>query len=209
MGWFDIFKKKSRKTRTHRNRSNPRCTTLRINSDIEALTNQINTINIILQTHDSDLGEQSTIIKAHSHKLTKLESIVTRHGSEELGRASRQTNTFKRPISTTGLIRTPEPAARFQSEKLDISRFSPQEKRILSIFFNNNDMALSYTDLAKSMGKSPNTIKNQMNHINAKAELFNYSLDNDNRKRFRLKQGLSIEKYLNINRPVQRPDRLD
>ena len=210
MGLFDIFfKQKSRKTRTRRKRSNARPRTPRINSDIEAIKNQIDTINVILQTHDSDLGEQSTIIRAHSNKLTKLETIVASHSSQGFGQAKRETNPFKRPISTTELIPTPEPAAHVQPEKLDISRFSPQEKRILSIFFNNNEMALSYTDIAKSMGKSPNTIKNQMNHINAKAELFNYSVDNDSRKRFRLKQGLRIEKYLNIDRPVQRPDRLD
>ena len=210
MGLFDIFfKQKSRKTRTRRKQSAPRRRTLRIDSDIKAIKNQIDTINVILQTHDSDLGEQSTIIRAHSLKLTKLETIVTSYNSDGFGLAKRETNTFKRPISTTERTVTPEPAARFQSEQLDISRFSPQEKRILSIFFGNSDIALSYTDIAKSMGKSPNTIKNQMNHINAKAELFNYSLDNDNKKRFRLKQGLSIEKYLNIDRPVQRPDRLD
>ena len=161
MGLLDIFfKQKSRKTRTRRKQSAPRRRTLRIDSDIKAIKKQIDTINIILQTHDSDLGEQSTIIRAHSHKLTKLETIVASHSSQGFGPANLQTNTFKRPISTTQLVPTPEAAPQLKPEKLDISRFSPQEKRILSIFFNNNDMTLSYTDIAKSMGKSPNTIKN-------------------------------------------------
>ena len=209
MGLFDIFRRKSKKTRRRRKQSLPNQGTQRINFNLHDLRSQIDSINTILQEHDSDLGEQSTIIKEHSCKLAKLENILTSHSPEELGRANRRPNTFRRPTSTTDWAQTPEPATQVQAEKLDISRFSPQEKRILSIFFGNNDMAFSYADIAQAMGKSPNTIKNQMNHINAKAELFNYSLDNDNRKRFRLKQGLRIEKYLNIDRPSQRPDRLD
>ena len=40
-------------------------------------------------------------------------------------------------------------------------------------------MALSYVDIAKYLGKSPNTIKNQVRQINMKSDLFNYTVDNE------------------------------
>ena len=203
MGLFAIFKWKKpvRKKRTQTKRMVQRNKThiQKFSSDIEAIRNQINTINIILRKHDSDLGEQSTVIKVNTQKLMKLETIVTDYSSVMTNPTIQETNQLKRPVSTFAPASTPEPAMSFVNQKLDISRFSPQEKRILSIFFNNHDMTLSYADIAKTMGKSPNTVKNQMNQINIKADLFNYSVDNDNRKRFRLKKGVAIEKYLNIS----------
>jgi DNA-binding NarL/FixJ family response regulator len=66
-------------------------------------------------------------------------------------------------------------------------------------------MALSYKDIGSILGKSANTIKNQMHQILIKADLFERAIDNDMRNRFRLKDGIKIEKYLNIDRPSDQP----
>jgi DNA-binding CsgD family transcriptional regulator len=89
----------------------------------------------------------------------------------------------------------PYPAAR----QHNIENFSPQEKRILSIFFQNHDMTFSYIDIAKVLGKSANTVKNQMHQLSMKADLFERSIDQQNRNRFKLKDGLKVEQYLNVN----------
>ena len=66
-------------------------------------------------------------------------------------------------------------------------------------------MALSYRDVGSMLSKSANTIKNQMHQILIKADLFERIIDNDMRNRFRLRDGIKIEKYLNINRPSDQP----
>ena len=60
-------------------------------------------------------------------------------------------------------------------------------------------MAFSYIDIAKALGKSANTVKNQMHQLCMKADLFDKTIDNQSRNRFRLKDGLKIEQYLNVN----------
>ena len=66
-------------------------------------------------------------------------------------------------------------------------------------------MALSYRDVGSMLSKSANTVKNQMHQILIKADLFERIIDNDMRNRFRLKDGIKIEKYLNIDRPSDQP----
>jgi hypothetical protein len=59
-------------------------------------------------------------------------------------------------------------------------------------------MTLSYADIGRILNKSPLTIKNQMREIRLKANLFDRSIGEQNRHRFKLKKDLRIEKYLNV-----------
>ena len=159
-----------------------------------------------MKKHDEEITENSILIRKHTKSIEKLEEIVAKQPTSP---TINGINLANRPTSTTELVSTPQSKGQFQSQKLDISRFTPQEKRILSMFFQNQDMALSYADIAKYLGKSPNTIKNQVGQINMKADLFNYTVDNESRKRYKLKDGLKIEKYFNINQPDDSPNRLN
>ena len=159
-----------------------------------------------MKKHDEEITENSILLEKHVSRIEKLEELVAKQPTNS---TISGINLANRPISTTEPVSTPQLKGQFESQKLDISRFSPQEKRILSVFFQNQDMALSYADIAQYLSKSPNTIKNQVRQINMKADLFNYTVDNDSRKRYKLKDGLKIEKYLNINRPDGSPDRLN
>jgi IS30 family transposase len=60
-------------------------------------------------------------------------------------------------------------------------------------------MALSYTDIARALNKSPYTVKNQMRQMRLKADLFDRTVGDQSRNRFKLKDGLRIEKYLNVS----------
>ena len=177
-----------------------------LKSDFNNLRAQFGTVNILLKKHDEEITENSILLEKHVSRIEKLEEIVAK---PPISPTISGINLTNRPTSTTGPVSTPRSGAQFQSDKLDISRFSPQEKRILSVFFQNQDMALSYADIAQYLSKSPNTIKNQVRQINMKADLFNYTVDNESRKRYKLKDGLKIEKYLNINRPDGSPNRLN
>jgi len=187
MGLFDFFIRRRRKTVK---RKRAKCS-LAVRQQIASIRGQIDSINDILQKHRKDIDENSALLKEHSQKLKNLEDILT---NQPMGLSIRQTNPPQR------LDWTVKPA---QSNvcKFDINRFSNQEKRILSVFFEHKDLALSYKDVANMLGKSANTIKNQMHQILIKADLFEKATDNDMRNRFRLKEGIKIEKYFNVDRP--------
>ncbi len=201
MGLFDIFKKKKKvKTRKKRQRKSSTPKTrddiIKLNSDIKNLQSQIGTIDIVLHKHDDDITEHSILIARHFRNLEKLEQLVAK---QPINPPKFDSLPASRPIATINPPPLSHTAPLQQAQKLSVNRFSPQEKRILSIFFQNTDMALSYIDIAHSLNKSPNTIKNQMRQINIKADLFTESINEENRKRFKLKDGLKLEKYLNIN----------
>ncbi|MDO8303998.1 MAG: hypothetical protein Q7T18_12240 [Sedimentisphaerales bacterium] len=82
------------------------------------------------------------------------------------------------------------------SRQHDIDSFSPQEKRILTLFFQHPHMPLSYVDIAAALSKSANTVKNQMHQLSMKADLFERTVDAVNRNRFKLKDGLKIDRFL-------------
>jgi len=203
---FQKKKKKAKRRKTRRSHSSKNKEEFnRLKSDLNNLKVQFGTVNILLKKHDEEITENSILLEKHVSRIEKLEEIVAKQPTSP---TINGINLANRPTSTTELVSTPQSKGQFQSQKLDISRFSPQEKRILSVFFQNQDMALSYADIAQYLSKSPNTIKNQVRQINMKADLFNYTVDNESRKRYKLKDGLKIEKYLNINRPDDGPNRL-
>ena len=165
---------------------------------IAGIKGQVDSINSVLQKHQKDIDENSALLKEHSQKLTNLEDILT---NQPMSLSLRQTGPTQRPDWTA----KPVQPNGIHSCKFDVNKFSNQEKRILSVFFNHQDMALSYKDIGSFLNKAPNTIKNQMHQILIKADLFERAIDNDMRNRFKLKDGIKIEKYLNIDLPSDQP----
>jgi len=169
-----------------------------LGQQIAGIKGQVDSINTVLQKHQKDIDENSALLKEHGQKLKSLEDILT---NQPIGLPPRQTSPTQRPDWTAKPVQ-PNGTNGF---KFDINRFSNQEKRILSVFFEHQDMALSYRDVGSMLSKSANTVKNQMHQILIKADLFERIIDNDMRNRFRLKDGIKIEKYLNIDRPSDQP----
>lgn len=200
MGLFDFFRKKRKikAERKKRKRSSPSKRTpsfVKLKSGIENLQTQLSTVNIVLNKHNDQLSEHTRLINDNSKGLEKLERIVEAAKTQT---PSTETTPITRLAATINPPMAAKPSAEEQGRKFDINRFSEQEKRILAVFFQNQGMALSYVDIARSLNKSPNTVKNQVNRIRLKADIFDKSVDNDSRNRFRLKNGLRIEKYLNV-----------
>ena len=135
------------------------------------------------------------MLEKHIGKFEKLEQLVEDTSAKT---SNRTAYTLNRPVKsiipdpTTKQINAPLP------QHFDINSFSEQEKRILSVFFQNQDMPLSYIDLARTLSKSSNTIKNQMRQIRLKADLFDKTIDSEQRNRFKLKGNMKVEKYLNL-----------
>jgi uncharacterized coiled-coil protein SlyX/DNA-binding CsgD family transcriptional regulator len=193
MGLFDFF---IRRKPTKRRISKGCNITGR--QQIAGIKSQIDLINSVLKEHRKDIDENAVLLKEHSQKLTNLKDILT---NQPMNPPPSQTSPTQRPDWTT----RPVQSNAINSCKFDIDRFSNQEKRILQVFFQNPDMPLSYRDVAHALAKSPNTIKNELRQINMKADLFTKNVDAGNRNRFKLRDGLKIEKYLNIDRPSDQP----
>lgn len=88
-------------------------------------------------------------------------------------------------------------ATKDQPIKLDLDKFSEKENEILNVFFKHKDMALSYLDVSKVLNKSPNTIKNQINAIRKKKDIFEVVISEKNKNRFRFRQEIKIERSIN------------
>jgi len=126
------------------------------------------------------LTKHSKEIEFHSTKLKSLESILNKESTN-------------RPIEPIKRLVATKPTN--NETNLIIDKLSPREKKILGVFLENKDMALSYIDVAKSLNRSPNTIKNQLNQIRKYQNLFDIS-EETGKKRFKLKRILKIEKNL-------------
>ena len=195
MGLFDFFIR--RKLRTAKRRRSKGCG-ITVKQQIAGIKGQVDSISSVLQKHQKDIDENAVILKEHSLKLTNLEDILT---NQPIYLSQSQTSPTQRPDWPA----KPVQSNVIHSCKFDINKFSNQEKRILSVFFEHQDMALSYRDVGSMLGKSANTVKNQMHQIVIKADLFERIIDNDMRNRFRLKDGIKIEKYLNVDRLSDQP----
>lgn len=201
MGLFDFFRKKrkvktKRKKRSRKSSFRAKPVIEKIKADIENLQGQVGTINIVLNKHNDELLEHTRLIDGHSKALEKLEQIVRK---TPINSPAEEKAPANRPVAMINPPTIPNPPTDNLDRKFDINRFSEQEKRILAVFFQNKDMALSYIDIATALNKSPHTVKNQINRMRLKAELFDRTIDNDSRNRFKLKDGLRVEKYLNVS----------
>jgi len=200
MGFFDLFRKK-RKAHTRKKRQS-RTSVARLKqifekskTDIDDLQTQTQAINATLEQHSKELSEHKGIIEQHSARLSTLEQAVSWQPANlrlTWNSQAHRPDQASNPVAsaTTGNLQS--------HQKLDVNYFSEQEKRILAVFFQNQGMALSYVDIARALSKSPYTVKNQMRQIRLKADLFDRTVGDQSRNRFKLKDGLKIEKYLNV-----------
>ena len=200
MGFWNLFRKKKglgRNKTGKRRLAGARAERLnRLTAELGSLQSQFSTMNMLLRKHDEEIGEQSAIIETHSRRFERLEQLID---GPTVFPSRVDSPSVSRPSTSSG----PEaslsgPLCESRPQKFDIDRFSEQERRVLSVFFQHQNMALSYADIARALNKSHHTVKNQIHQINMKADLFNYSVGRENRKRFKLKDGLKIEKYLKI-----------
>ena len=160
------------------------------------LKKNIAEINITLNRHDNVLTEHGRLLDDHGAKFVSLEQRLLACAPAP---PQKELPLLARPVQAIGLSAAAALPPYQTTRQHNIENFSPQEKRILSIFFQNHAMAFSYIDIAKVLGKSANTVKNQMHQLSMKADLFERSIDNQNRNRFKLKDGLKVEQYLNVN----------
>jgi DNA-binding NarL/FixJ family response regulator len=201
MGFFDLFRKKRKAYSSKRRQSKTSVAKLKqsfekARVDIDVLHVRTQTINALLEQYSKELSEHKDVIEQHSARLSKLEQAVNWQPSNRRLALNSQPN---RPDQASNPLPAATPGNLPLPQKLDVDYFSEQEKRILAVFFQNQGMALSYIDIARTLNKSPHTIKNQVRQMRLKADLFDRTVGDQSRNRFKLKDGLRIEKYLNVS----------
>ena len=182
MGLFDFFRRRRRQPKRRKKIIS------RDRRDIGLVQKDLQTVKITIDQHSRELADHKLLLDSHTAKITSLEQVISLAKPEP---PPAERTVFNQPATT-------KPATERSSREHNMESFSQQEKRILAVLFQNPDMALSYVDIAKTLGKSPNTIKNQMHQIGLKADLFDKTIGDEQRNRFKLKDGLRIEKYLNV-----------
>ena len=203
MRFFSLFRRKKKAAGARKNKTAvPKVSdTLRsMRTDIDLLLSRIGVADVAIKNHEEVLAAHDMRLQEHGQKLQTLEQKVTtplaqhgvsrqagRHGPESIPRLSAQ------------------PAHASPPQQFDIERFTEQQKRVLAVFFQNKGIRMSYADVARVLNKSAYTVKNQMNQIRQKADLFDCTIGNQSRNLFALKADLRVEKYLKVGQPIERP----
>ena len=182
MGLFDFFTRRKARIRRKRKSKGSNNT---IKNRLKTLEARIDIIDAVLQKHQQQNDEEAQILQEHCGKIKTLEKLIARPP-------------INQTIVTTKPTTPPDQPAKADqtAAKFDIDAFSPQEKRILGMFFEHRDMALSYRDIASSLNKAPTTIKNQIHQILLKADILEKHIYTGMTNRFKLKDAIRIEKYL-------------
>jgi len=204
MGLLDLFRIRTRPPRINPWQEGYRRLAAAFSNMSDQVLNldaEIGTIHMALNKHENAITECRNVIDQHGKTLMRLEQIVSSQPAESVSQMNRSIN----PARTSPAMPIAEPAAHIPDRRLDIDRFSEQQKRLLAVFFQNKDREMSYTDVAAALGKSAHTVKNQMNQIRQKADLFDCVTGPESRNFFKLKDDLKVETRLKVGRPAERP----
>jgi hypothetical protein len=193
MGLLNLFRKKTSEPRPGARQQEQHrlaASLYEITEQILNLDAQIGTIHMVLRRHNTEITECRDLTERHGKALMRLEELVAAPSDQPSGRHSHG--------SLSPILGTP-------ARTLDIDRFSEQQKRLLGVFFQNKDRHMSCADVAAVLGKAAGTVKNQINQIRHKADLFDCAIGPQSRNFFKLKDDLKVEKLLKTGRPIERP----
>ncbi len=206
MGFLDWLKSRHRSSLRHRSPTAPlarpiESRLLAVEEMMMTLGREVGTISILLQKHEDQLILHEYRLGEHT---VKLESLI---------RATAEAPTVRQAIPEVPSSPLPAlcpstedgPVRSSVAGRFEIDQFTDQQKRILGVFFQDKKRRMSYVDVAAILGKSTHTVKNQINQIRQRADLFEQMIGPENRNFFKLKDDVRIEKYLNCGQPVERP----
>jgi len=206
MGLFDLFRPKRTKASVSQEEHRRLVAAFYdLRTQVTNLDTQIATVHMALRRHENDIAACKDLTDRHERALTQLEQIVNTPSALPTGYADRFPQHLVPAMKEAPNVSAIESASYPPARRLDLDRFTEQQKRLLAAFVQNRDRTMSYADLAAVLGKSAYTIKNQMNQIRHKADLFDCTVGPESRNYFRLKDDLKVEKQLKTGRPAGRP----
>jgi DNA-binding CsgD family transcriptional regulator len=199
MGWLSRFRKRLGQTEHSADTETSTRQAIDIlQVHLDRLGGRIETIDIAIKGHNDRLDAHERRLDDHARRFQTLEKKLATPTVERM--------TFARPsLGYSDRARIPLPAAHSnRSQQFDIEQFTEQQKHVLACFFQHKGRAMSYADVARLLNKSAYTIKNHVNRIRQKADLFDCTIGPQSRNLFTLKDDLRVEKYLKVGRPMQR-----
>jgi hypothetical protein len=176
-----------------------------VKTQVLNLSAQVGTIHIALHKHDEEIAQCKDRTDRHDRALMQLEQLVNSPPAPLPRYPNRVPPRSLGSLTGTPALPSVEDPVYAPPRKLDIDQFSEEQKRLLAVFFQNRDRRMSYVDVAAVLGKSRHTVKNQINEIRRKADLFDCAIGPQSRNFFRLKDDLKIEKQLKASRSPGRP----
>lgn len=202
--WLKGIGSATHKGRSNRKQLDPRIAQAfsRVKRNIKTLKTDLADTNARLARQNSRIAKNTRQINNHNAQLDQLEDIVSAASlisSLPNNPTNRPSQLTSRPSQPTNRLVATKPSQVESLERLDMASITEQEKRIIGVFLAHRDMSLSYRDIAKSLDKSPYTVKNQMRQINMKAGIFDRTIDSQNKNRFKLRKYLKVEANLDAD----------
>ena len=143
MGLLDLFRRSKRpQVKTGPDRepaSGPATGVYDLRTHVRKLDAEIETIHIALRRHEEALTQCQSLADQQGKTLTRLENLVDSLSAPVPVSAAR-------PVRRTWTPAGPpvaEPVGPSPIRQLDINQFSPEEKRLLAVFFQNRSREMS------------------------------------------------------------------
>jgi DNA-binding CsgD family transcriptional regulator len=155
------------------------CSFSKIKKDILSLNDWINHL-------DKHKKDHKNLLENIDSRLKYMENLVE-------GLLSNQT-----AVQTKNLSKQPQTDVRFKQMSVGVQtdifsylhRLTPMERALIWALLNT-DMKLSYTDIARMLGKNESTVRGQINNIKRKAEsLIQEKSELNGQKRFYIKESV-------------------
>ena len=200
MGFWNWVKTKSKAKPRKGRRSKPLAPNIRralgrIRCDLKRLDTTLGAMDGRLKSQAKTLAAHSRLLDRHTARLQTLETIIAAApaGVAQDTATGRPIPPINRVTAPTSRLVATNPGLSDPPEIPEWGVLSGEERRIVEVFLAHRDMALSYLDVARSLHKSPHTIKNQMRQLNMRTSFFDKTVDAQRKNRFKLKKDLKIK----------------
>ena len=169
----------------------------KVKSENQERDTRIDKIYSQLNSHSSKLDDYGKIIQQIQNQMVILDQKIGNLQNVgplvPISRLNEETNRLSKPANRLNATN------RAAERPMSLSNLSAQEKRIITALLDHKGTSLSYADIAKVLGKSINTVKTQINQLKAKTNLLAEVIDEERKKRYKLKENLRLEQFLSTN----------
>jgi len=150
--------------------------------DVGKLSNWVTHLNSQdsqIKNEISGLNQEIASLREEVENLKNMVGILGERGNFKQVFKQPQT-VFNKQTGVQGVLNSVQTGV----QTVFLDNLSPMERAIIFILLNNENMKLSYADLAAMMGKSKATIRGQINSIRQKREgLIEEQISENNQKR--------------------------
>jgi len=169
----------------------------KVKSENQERDTRIDKIYSQLNSHSAKLEDYGKVIQQIQNQVgildQKIISLQNIGVLDQINRLNEPTNRLNEPANRLNATN------RATERPMSLSNLSAQEKRIITALLDHKGISLSYADIAKVLGKSINTVKTQINQLKAKTNLLAEVIDEERKKRYKLKENLRLEQFLSTN----------